>query len=432
MSLTPTLLSLSGHIATLAYPKGHPLAGSVITHPDHPEIKLILSSSAGPDTYYALILSGLEHLTRGLTLSDTGQPLQVPVGQAVLGQVIDLIDQTIGTGQVIASPTSRPVFSPAPDTSKLTNPEAVWETGIKVIDFFAPLPQGGKLGLFGGAGVGKTIILTEIMHNITILKKNHDSVSVFAGVGERSREGQELEETLRQAGVLDSVALLYGAMGENASVRFLSAMASATIAEYFRDEDNKNVLFFIDNIFRFAQAGAELSTLTNTLPSEDGYQATLTSEMAAFHERLVSTKTGVISTIEAIYVPADDLLDQAVQAIIPYLDSTLTLSRDIYQEGRYPAVDILGSNSAILDAGIVGNDHYQAAIAAKNLLKEAAALERMVALVGESELSPENRLLYSRAQKLKNRSQRQAWRIRQTRRHYRRRHLHPYRPTRPP
>jgi len=256
------------------------------------------------------------------------------------------------------------------------------------------------MGLFGGAGVGKTMLLTEILHNVVTLKKG-ENLSVFAGVGERTREGQELVAELKDKGVLEYVSLIFGEMGENAAIRYLTALAGVAMSEYFRDA-GKNVLFFIDNVFRFAQAGNELSTLMNTIPSEDGYQANLTSQMAGFHERLVSTDKAVISAIEAIYVPSDDLLDHGVQSIFPYLDSVVTLSRSVYQQGHLPAVDILASSSTALDASIVGTVHYQTAIASQALLKKAESLERMVALVGESELSPESQLTYRRAKKIRN------------------------------
>jgi F-type H+-transporting ATPase subunit beta len=245
------------------------------------------------------------------------------------------------------------------------------------------------------------MLLTEILHNVVDQNKGK-SVSVFGGVGERSREGLELYQALMNSGTLASSSLIFGTMGENPAIRFLSAFASVTLAEYFRDELKKDVLFFIDNAFRFAQAGNELATLMNILPSEDGYQATLESELAEFHERLISNKNGVISTIEAIYVPADDLLDHAVQSIFPYLESIVVLSRNIYQEGLVPAVDILASSSATLDPSIVGDFHYEVALNAKTFLKEAQSLERIVSLVGESELSKEDLIKYRRARRLRN------------------------------
>ncbi len=227
-------------------------------------------------------------------------------------------------------------------------------------------------------------------------------MSVFAGIGERVREGQELFQELKERGVLPYVSLLYGPMGENPTVRFLTGMAAVSIAEYYRDEKDTDVLFFVDNVFRFAQAGSELSTITKRIPSEDGYQPTLTSEMAAFHERLVSSNHTAISVIEAIYVPSDDLLDSGVQAIFPFLDSVITLSRDVYQAGRFPAIDLLSTNSSVLSPDIIGMNHYKGIIEAQKILKKAKSLERMVALVGEAELSAENRLLFRRAQILLN------------------------------
>jgi F-type H+/Na+-transporting ATPase subunit beta len=277
----------------------------------------------------------------------------------------------------------------------------VLETGIKVVDFFAPMVEGGKTGLFGGAGVGKTMLLTELLHNV-VGKSEGKTVSVFAGVGERSREGLELYESLKLSGVFGATSLIFGQMGENPVVRFLSALSAVTLAEYFRDEEQKNVLFFIDNVFRLAQAGNELSVLTDVLPSEDGYQPTLEAEMANFHERLISTQSGMVTTIEAIYVPADDLLDHAVQAVFPYLDSSLVLSRDVYQQGLLPAVDILASTSSWLTPGIVGEDHYQAALGAKSILEKMQSLERIVSLMGMAELSPEGQLIYTRGKKIRN------------------------------
>ena len=256
------------------------------------------------------------------------------------------------------------------------------------------------MGLFGGAGVGKTMLLTEFLHNVVGQKDN--SVSVFAGVGERTREARELYDSLQEKNALDLSTLIFGQMGENPAIRFLSAFSAVTLAEYYRQEMGKNVLFFIDNVFRLTQAGNELSTLMNMIPSEDGYQSTLESEVAAFHERLISTNKGAITTIEAIYVPADDLLDHAVQSVIPYLDSVIVLSRNVYQEGLLPAVDILASTSTALDPSIVGEMHYDVALSAKTILKQAQDLERIVSLVGESELSTEDRVIYRRAKRLRN------------------------------
>jgi len=274
------------------------------------------------------------------------------------------------------------------------------ETGIKVLDLFSPILKGGKVGLFGGAGVGKTMLLTEVLHNVVGREKK--ALSVFAGIGERSREGLDLYQSLGQSGVLDSATLVFGPMGANPAVRFLSAFAAATLAEYYRDTLESEVLFFVDNVYRFAQAGNEISVLTENLPSEDGYQATLESQVAKFHERLVATQQSLITTIEAVYVPADDLVDHGVQAVFPYLDSVIVMSRSIYQEGRLPAVDILKSSSSALNPVVVGDDHYSISLRAKQLLRDGENLERIVSLVGEAELSPEDQATFRRSRKLKN------------------------------
>ena len=364
-------------------------------------VNLQVYSSSRKDAYYCLVLSGTDQVTRGMQMTNTNASLMIAVGGEILGRVIDIFGHPVdGQGEIKVNQT-RNLWQAAPGLSHIQPKQEIWETGIKVIDLFAPLLRGGKMGLFGGAGVGKTLLLSEILHNV-VGDGDSGNVSVFAGVGERTREGHELVEELRERGVLSSTALIFGAMGENAAVRYLTALAGVTLAEHFRDVMHKNVLFFIDNVFRFAQAGNEMATLMNTIPSEDGYQATLASEMAGFHERLVSTDTGVISAIEAIYIPSDDILDHGVQSIFPYLDSVVTLSRQVYQEGRLPAIDVLTSGSSALTSGVVGKQHYQTATRAQAMMKLADGLERMVALVGESELSAENQLLFKRARKIKN------------------------------
>ena len=300
---------------------------------------------------------------------NTGKSIEIPVGDAVLGRIINIFGEPQDGRGEIKTDERRTIVSRDVSFDDVIPASEVFVTGIKAIDFFSPLLKGGKVGLFGGAGVGKTILLTEIIHNVVILNKDKN-VSVFTGVGERSREGQELYESLDESNVLSSVSLIYGLMGENPAVRFRTALIGATIAEHFRDEEKKNVLFFIDNIFRYAQAGHELSTLMNTIPSEGGYQATLASEMANFQERLVSNTSGSISSFEAVYVPADDITDYAVQSIFPYFDSTVVLSREIYQEGRFPAIDLLSSTSSGLSIDIVGDSHYHTVINAQNLLKK--------------------------------------------------------------
>ena len=338
---------------------------------------------------------------RGAKVANTQTQILFPVGQSVLGRVFDIFGSPLDDKGGIQEIESAPIHKFSGKIGQVITKQEIQETGIKVLDLFTPLIKGGKMGLFGGAGVGKTILLTEILHNI-VGRAKETSVSVFAGIGERSREGLELYHSLLNSGVMQNSTLIFGPMGENPAVRFLSAFSAATLAEYFRDRQKKNILFFIDNVYRFAQAGNELSTLTSSLPSEDGYQATLESEMAQFHERLVSTTSGSVSTIEAIYVPADDLLDHGVQSIFPYLDSNVVLSRSLYQEGILPAVDILASTSASLHPSAVGDLHYEVALNAKSILKQAESLERIVSLVGEAELSGEDQLIYRRARKVRS------------------------------
>jgi F-type H+-transporting ATPase subunit beta len=357
--------------------------------------------SSGINRFHCINLSGKSNFSRGSAVICTGEKISMPVGKNMLGRVIDIFGNDLdGLGKVEFE-KKKELFAPAPPYDDAVVTTDFLETGIKIVDMFTPLLRGGKVGLFGGSGVGKTILLTEILNNI-INKDLGDNVSVFCGVGERSREGQELHEELKSSGVLSNVSMIFGQMGENASIRFLTAYAGATIAEYMRDDLGKNVLIFMDNIFRFVQAGNELSLLMNTIPSEGGYQATLSSEVAQVHERLVSRKDRILTTVEAIYIPEDDLFDQAAQAVFGYLDSSIVLSRDAYREGRLPAVDILASDSGALNPRNVSPLHYQTANNAKSILKKAELLERIVSLVGESELSEEDRVIYQRANKIKN------------------------------
>ncbi len=362
---------------------------------------LEVTGSSAPSQFFCMILNGADNFYRGASVINSESGLTVPIGKETLGRVIDIFGNPIDGKEKINAKNHHPIYRDPPSLESIAPKKGMLELGIKVIDFFAPMLQGGKLGILGGAGVGKTILLTEILHNVVILNKNK-SVSVYTGVGERTREGQELVESLAEGNVLDSAALIYGAMGESPAIRYLTAYAGITMAEGFRDLEKKDVLFFIDNVFRLAQAGNELSMLSNTIPSEDGYQPKLDSEMGTFHERLVSTKDANINAIEAIYVPNDDITDQGVQAIFPYLDSIIVLSRNVYQQGYLPAVDIMNSGySKALTPSIVGEKHYSAAIEAQQLLKKSASLDRIVSLIGESELSAEDQITYRRAQKLR-------------------------------
>lgn len=393
--------SIQGQIVEVEFTEEQPNIHDILVMENDPLVKLEVSISSDSSAFYCLSLSNTNKLYRNAKVVNTQKPIYIPVGENMLGRVIDIFGNPLDGKGKIKTNMKMPIYGKSLGFGQIQQRKEILETGIKVIDLFSPIVKGGKIGIFGGAGVGKTLLLTEIIHNVVTLKKGRN-VSVFAGVGERVREGQELFETLKEKEVLNSVALILGTMGENPAIRFLSGFTGITIAEHFRDVLKKDVLFFIDNVFRFAQAGNELSVLMNTIPSEDGYQATLDSEMASFHERLTSNKQNAISTIEAIYLPNDDILDQGVQAIFPYLDSTIVLSRNIYQEGFLPAVDIFSSTSSILNPDIVGQLHSDVVLSAQNLLKQSVALDRIVSLVGESELSAPDKITYQRAKKIKN------------------------------
>lgn len=399
--VTGKIVSVKGQIIEVEFADNKPRIYDVLLYKEDPAVKMEVYTSATPNSFFCLALTNVTKLHHGSTVISTGQPIKIPVGQEMLGRVIDTLGEPQdGLGEIKAK-EQRPIIAKDVSFANVNIPKEVLETGIKVVDFFTPIVKGGKVGLFGGAGVGKTVIISEIIHNLVILNPEKN-VSVFTGVGERTREGEELYTTLKESKVMQGVSLIYGSMGENPAVRFRTAFTGVTLAEYYRDMMGKDVLFFIDNIFRFAQSGYELSTLMNAIPSEGGYQATLASEMASFHERLVSTLKNSITTFEAIYVPADDLTDNGVQAIFPYLDSGIILSRQVYQEGRFPAIDILASNSSALNPDTVGDAHYSTAIEAQALLKRALSLERIVSLIGESELSQDDQTAYRRAKMLKN------------------------------
>ncbi len=399
--ITGKIISIKGQIIEAEFLDEKPHIHDVLVAKDDAGIRMEVYTSASPNSFFCLALTAVTGLHHGSQVISTDQPIKIPVGPEMLGRVVDSLGEAQdGMGEIKTKET-RPIIAKDVSFANVNIPHELLETGIKVVDFFTPIVKGGKVGLFGGAGVGKTVIISEIIHNLVILNPEQN-VSVFTGVGERTREGEELFATLIESKVMQGVSLIYGSMGENPALRFRTAFTGVTLAEYYRDTMGKDVLFFIDNIFRFAQSGYELSTLMNAIPSEGGYQSTLTSEMASFHERLVSTHKNAITTFEAIYVPADDLTDAGVQAIFPYLDSNLILSRAVYQEGRFPAIDILSSNSSALNPDTVGEFHYQTAVEAQALLKRAVALDRIVSLIGESELSAEDQKIYKRAKMLKN------------------------------
>jgi len=394
---TARVIGIKGFVAEVEFMgENKPQIHDILVLEENDKVKMHVFRSSSINNFYCLCLTAVEEVYRGAKVLNTQRPLFIPVGDQILGRVIDIFGGPVdGRGDLKAG-KFQPIYQDTPIYTQVPESLEVLETGIKIVDLFCPILKGGKVGLFGGSGVGKTVLLTEIMHNI-VGKEKEKNVSVFAGIGERTREGHELFLDLERNGVLDGVALIYGAMGENPSVRFLTGAGGATIAEHFRDQ-GKDVLVFIDNIYRYAQAGNELSLLMDTIPSEDGYQATLSSEMGAIHERLVSKKEGAITAVEAVYVPADDLLDQAVQTVFKFLDSSVVLSREVYMQGRYPAIDILASGSSAINPETVSEEHYNTVLEAQALLKKADQLERIVSLVGEAELSEEDRGVIGRGQ----------------------------------
>lgn len=399
---TGRVIGIKEHVVEVVFPYDYiPSINDILSFQEDSSILLQIYKSSGDNRFYCIALTSINKLYRGAPVINSQSPLTLPVGEAALGRVIDIFGMPRDGGQDIQSDVRKAIYQLPIPYSDIVIKYDVLETGVKVVDLFAPIIVGGKTGLFGGSGVGKTMLLTEILHNV-INKDKENTVSVFCGVGERTREGHELYQELRRTNVLSSVSLIYGSMGDSPAVRFLTSLGGVTLAEYFRDGLKKNVLFFIDNIYRYIQAGNELSLLVKAIPSEDGYQPTLMSEMATIHERLASNKNASITAIEAVYLPADDLLDSGVQSIFDYLDSKIVLSRDVYKEGLFPAVDVLTSSSNALNSNIVGYEHYNISLEAQSLLKKSISLERIVALVGESELSDEDRIIYRRSRKLRN------------------------------
>jgi len=361
------------------------------------DLILEVQQHLGDNLVRAIALSSTDGLKRGTAATNTGAPISVPVGIETLGRIFNVTGQTIdGKGEVHAK-KYYPIHRPSPSLVEQETKPEVLETGIKVIDLVAPFIKGGKIGVFGGAGVGKTVIIQELINNIA---KEHGGYSVFAGVGERTREGNDLYREMKEAGVLDKLAMVFGQMNEPPGARFRVALAALSIAEYFRDEKNQDVLLFIDNIFRFAQAGSEVSALLGRTPSAVGYQPTLASEMGELQERITSTKKGSITSLQAIYVPADDYTDPAPVATFAHLDSTISLERSIAEQGIYPAVDPLSSSSRALDPAIVGEKHYTVARNVQKVLQRYRELADIIAILGVEELSDEDKVTVTRARKI--------------------------------
>ncbi|GAB4244686.1 MAG: F0F1 ATP synthase subunit beta [Thermoleophilia bacterium] len=352
----------------------------------------------GDNKVRAVAMDSTDGLARGTTAVDTGRPITVPVGQATLGRLFNLIGEPIDEGEPLPADVERwPIHRPAPSFESLEPTTEIFETGIKVVDLLAPYVKGGKIGLFGGAGVGKTVLIMELINNIAT---QHGGISVFTGVGERTREGNDLYLEMKESGVIDKTALIFGQMNEPPGARLRVGLSGLTMAEYFRDIQGQDVLLFIDNIFRFVQAGSEVSALLGRMPSAVGYQPTLASEMGELQERITSTSRGSVTSVQAIYVPADDLTDPAPANSFAHLDATTVLSRAISEKGIYPAVDPLDSTSRILQRHIVGAEHYDTATAVQEILQRYKDLQDIIAILGMDELSDEDKLTVQRARKI--------------------------------
>lgn len=351
----------------------------------------------GNDTVRCVALSSTDGLQRGLAAVDTGAPIKIPVGRPTLGRMMNVIGEPIDGGEPVPATEFLPIHRAAPDFDELEPSTEILETGIKVVDLLAPYAKGGKVGLFGGAGVGKTVLIMELIRNIAY---EHGGFSVFAGVGERTREGNDLWNEMKESGVIDKTALVFGQMNEPPGARLRVGLTGLTVAESFRDSEGQDVLLFIDNIFRFTQAGSEVSALLGRMPSAVGYQPTLATEMGALQERITSTKKGSITSVQAIYVPADDLTDPAPATAFAHLDATTVLSRQIVELGIYPAVDPLDSSSRILDPRTLGEEHYTVARAVQKVLQRYRELQDIIAILGMDELAEEDKIIVARARKI--------------------------------
>ena len=367
-----------------------------VTLEDH-EIVAEVAQHIGDDVVRCVALSSTDGLTRGMEAVDSGAPISVPVGKEVLGRLFNVIGKTIDDKPQITEGKRMSIHRAAPEFDEQDTSSQIFETGIKVVDLIAPYTRGGKVGLFGGAGVGKTVLIQELINNIA---KEHGGISVFAGVGERTREGNDLYYEMIESGVIDKTAMVFGQMNEPPGARMRVALTGLTMAEHFRDEEGQDVLLFIDNIFRFTQAGSEVSALLGRVPSAVGYQPTLATEMGALQERITSTKKGSITSVQAIYVPADDLTDPAPATTFAHLDATTVLSRAITELGIYPAVDPLESTSRIMDPLIIGEEHYNTARGVQEILQRYKDLQDIIAILGMDELSDSDKLVVSRARKV--------------------------------
>lgn len=394
------IISIRGVVVDVQFPEDHTPEIYDALHIEDKKlgtITLEVEAVIGPGLVRTVALTDVYGLQRGATVTNTGRPIEVPVGEETLGRILNVQGQVIDEGKDIKTDKKLPIHRQAPALQEQSVKQEVFETGIKVIDLIAPLAKGGKAAIFGGAGVGKTVTIQELIHNVA---KQHEGVSVFTGVGERTREGNDLWNEMKETKVLDSTVLVYGQMNEPPGNRLRVALTGVTEAEYFRDEKNMDVLLFIDNIFRFAQAGAEVSALLGRIPSAVGYQPTLATEMAALQERITSTKKGSITSLQAVYVPADDYTDPAPVATFAHLDATITLERSLAEQALFPAVDPLTSTSRALAPDVVGEEHYEVAQGVLNTLQRYKDLQDIIAILGMEELSEDDKLAVSRARKM--------------------------------
>jgi F-type H+-transporting ATPase subunit beta len=381
-----------------------PILNALTTDNQGKRLVLEVAQQLGEATVRTIAMDSTDGLTRGQEVLDTGAPITVPVGRETLGRILNVVGEPVDDGPPLKGSVTAPIHAPAPAFVDQSTEAEILATGIKVVDLLTPYPKGGKIGLFGGAGVGKTVLIMELINNIA---KAHGGVSVFAGVGERTREGNDLFHEMVDSGVINlddytksKVSLVYGQMNEPPGARARVGLTGLTVAEYFRDQEGQDVLFFVDNIFRFTQAGSEVSALLGRIPSAVGYQPTLGTDMGALQERITSTKKGSITSVQAIYVPADDLTDPAPATAFSHLDATTVLSRQIAELGIYPAVDPLDSTSRILEPGIVGEEHYRVARQVQETLQRYKALQDIIAILGMDELSEDDKLVVARARKI--------------------------------
>ena len=398
--MTGRIVQVSGSVINVEFDEGQmPRINEALTvELNGRTLVMEVAQHIGNNTVKCIMLSGSEGMSSGMEVTATGDSIRVPVGDRVLGRMFNVLGEPIDGGEPIPEDTERmSIHRKAPGFDEISPSVEILETGIKVIDLLEPYSKGGKIGLVGGAGVGKTVLIQELIHNVAM---EHGGYSIFTGVGERSREGNDLWKEMREAGVMDKTAMVFGQMNEAPGVRMRVGLSGLTMAEYFRDKQNKDVLLFIDNIFRFVQAGSEVSTLLGRMPSAVGYQPTLASEMGALQERITSTKAGSITSVQAVYVPADDLTDPAPATTFAHLDATTVLSRKIAEMGLYPAVDPLNSTSRILEADIVGEQHYEVARRVQEILQKYAELQDIIAILGMDELSDEDKLTVYRARKV--------------------------------